>query len=427
MAASAGFGLDQMMTKLKWVAGTIGHNSYKTEALIKTILLCDSLQGDPRLEAALGLSGELILGFERGWMQRDEITVPSTTTIRRHRFTVDAAQCLCMRDRIRGWIQQGIGFNGWMALDASPRLGKEWLFSECWLMTYQMQEAFLVAMDGIIELRENAKDCVIDLEKAKAFGKMLVQNSWHHVFVPVALGNGNANLGAKFVAVAHQFKIETPTWADCIALANAMISVTSDYGVEHLISDVVFNPKKLFEFWEDPAEVVDDSWDADATVNVPKQDEDCLFSFCKACKTPGIEHICSNALNQSTAAMKGYPTWLKQSKHVARFLRNKSYSDRLLFTCFEAGDARKRTATHAQMEEMLSAGVPVPYEKRFGTVVQFIEATKPMRGILQAFYRPQAFEGMGRGADSDSGEDTAESDGAVKCSIVSSAILSNDW
>ena len=94
----------------------------------------------------------------------------------------------------------------------------------------------------------------------------------------------------------------------------AIISVTSDYGVEHQIGNVAFDGRKLFNHWG--GRMLVDNWDAECDV-----DTNTTVSFERALKVPGTEHVCNNALNQCLERTQGYKPWHRRSNHVARFLR----------------------------------------------------------------------------------------------------------
>ena len=304
--------------------------------------------------------------------------------------------------------------------DASPRVGKEWLLMELYIVTRFNFKKCLDAMDtaiGLSNVEELSDAQRAQLEKCRAD---MMDAMWHHILIPVSMGNGNADLGHKFVCIAHKFRITLASWESVSRLCRAIISVTSDYGVEHQIGNVAFDGRKLFNHWG--GRMLVDNWDAECDL-----DTNTTVSFQRALKVPGTEHVFNNALNQCFERTLGYKPWHRKSKHVARFPRNPLYSDRLKFTCFKASDGRKRSAVHREFSEMLAKGVPVPYEKRFGMVVKFIRSVKPMKGIRMAHLRPDAFSGMGAG-DGDASDDASfEDKGKVKGSLAIGCLLDQAW
>ena len=71
--------------------------------LQRSIILCGHLRGDSSLAPAVNDVGAL-LGFQDGWLEQSAGVLPSRSTLQRHRFTVDAALCLCVRDNIEAAV-----------------------------------------------------------------------------------------------------------------------------------------------------------------------------------------------------------------------------------------------------------------------------------------------------------------------------------
>ena len=203
-------------------------------------------------------------------------------------------------------------------------------------------------------------------------------------------------------------------------------SITSDYGVEHLIGDMCFDGRCLWPHWNE-MDLIDDSHELNG--------DDCgvvadtVVNFTGSMKVPGCEHICANALNQALIDVgPRYKAWLSKARHVAKFLRSGLYTDKLLYTCFSGADLRERNAVHTQVSDLIKKGVAFPYTKKFGSLVKFWHNVKPWRGLLLRYFRPEVFEGMGAPGDDDSDVDDKEQDmGKVKMAKASSAMLDRSW
>ena len=77
--------------------------SYKMEPLIRSIMLCGHLRGDSALAPAIHGVGVLV-GFKHGWLTDSGATLPSRSTIQRHRFTLDAALCIAVRNKFQVFV-----------------------------------------------------------------------------------------------------------------------------------------------------------------------------------------------------------------------------------------------------------------------------------------------------------------------------------
>ena len=106
MSDHAGFGLDQLKlasrSSEEW--RTIsrdgrGCTPFAMQSLIRSILLCGHLRGDTSLGPAVSQVGNM-LGFADDWLEESKAALPSKSTLQRHRFTVDAALSICVRNTI---------------------------------------------------------------------------------------------------------------------------------------------------------------------------------------------------------------------------------------------------------------------------------------------------------------------------------------
>ena len=151
---------------------------------------------------------------------------------------------------MQAWIDADAKFACWFLLDGSPRMGKEWLLGEMWIMTFKQMEDLLQAHWAIMEMRDSGE---WDSDKSIEYSAVMLASLWHHVLISVALGNGNADLGMKFLCVADILRIESTCWKSVCKWANSIFSITSDYGTEHQIGDCSVKANLLFPHWREDA------------------------------------------------------------------------------------------------------------------------------------------------------------------------------
>ena len=100
---------------------------------------------------------------------------------------------------------------------------------------------FLAAMDALMAMMYLEEWTPSQKARAEQCREDMMNAVWHHVLIPVSMGNGNADLGHKFISITHAFRVEASCWATVAKLCQAIISITSDYGVEHMIGSVAFD------------------------------------------------------------------------------------------------------------------------------------------------------------------------------------------
>ena len=110
---------------------------------------------------------------------------------------------------------------------------------------------FLDALDTLMGLREVAELSPAQMTQAEQCRADMEAAMWHHILIPVSMGNGNSDLGHKFICIAHALRIETTGWLAAARLCKSIISITSDYGVEHQIGNIAFDGLKLLSHWRE--------------------------------------------------------------------------------------------------------------------------------------------------------------------------------
>ena len=100
MADSSAMGLDHLMIMAGGDSSKEKKHGFKMEGLIRTILLCGHLRGDAALAPAVHDTG-VLLGFNPGWLSDSSARLPGRSTVQRHRFTLDAALCVAVRQKFQ--------------------------------------------------------------------------------------------------------------------------------------------------------------------------------------------------------------------------------------------------------------------------------------------------------------------------------------
>ena len=99
MADNGAFGLSRLKS-MAVETGHVGASGYKMENLIRSILLCGHLRSDKAMFPAVQEFG-VMFGMQDGWLSQTSTPLPAKSTVQRHRFTVDAALCLCVRNKFQ--------------------------------------------------------------------------------------------------------------------------------------------------------------------------------------------------------------------------------------------------------------------------------------------------------------------------------------
>ena len=101
MADNSALGLSHLKNVAQsGAADAKGASSYKMERLIRCIMLCGYLRSDMALYPVVQDVG-VMFGMQDGWLSQAGVSLPSKSTLQRHRFTVDAALCLCTRNKFQ--------------------------------------------------------------------------------------------------------------------------------------------------------------------------------------------------------------------------------------------------------------------------------------------------------------------------------------
>ena len=126
---------------------------YKTEYMIRCLLLACHLRGDRRLETVVEQSGVLI-GMEPGWIRSngdDCLTLPLRARMCGMRFYLDCGFCLLMQGFWELLLEGGDDFIICMLADSSPRVGKDWLLAELFVITDSAIARLLEVQEALVQ------------------------------------------------------------------------------------------------------------------------------------------------------------------------------------------------------------------------------------------------------------------------------------
>lgn len=397
--------------------------------------------------------------------------VPSKTSIIRHRFTLDAVLAKMTMAKTMSMLSQGLC--GTLLCDSSPRNGREWMFTELFLVlnknvplllksvkqlwrmgmdrsqrfeTYRSQGLALDDLD--VEERARIKD---EEDKIVKLGLEMQNYIWHHTCPPALMGAKNLSLAAKFQTVLHCLRIEGFDWAHVDLLLQQLSGICTDYGTEAKIQTVpAFSANLVSLMWNevdiDPKDWLtgrrllskmdldeefgnwcDDDTDSevDTEPGMPDLSEEVAIdhfvppetrlSFESSIRVPGIEHLTQNVLEASCKRLPGFDEWLKVASQVGKFFHGKYYINMLEETNFKPPEAAW------VLKKLKSNEFCVPYPKRFGSVVQFLMVWVEIRFEVQKFYNPQKWTTSAEQPKDDSDDDW------VDISKVTDAIMGEDF
>ena len=362
-------------------------HEYAVESLITAVRIADHLSSDDNTKKVLELSGQY-LGLPVDWCE-DAAAVPSSTTVRRMRFRLDAVFTALIRERLKLLLDDGIEFVIVLIFDASPRSGREWLFGEMFVVRDDRLQQFDDAMWRLADMRKRAASGLeeFDSDLAQQLAKQMHESVWHIVLTTACLGARAADLAQKFSSSIHILRLISDGWRMCHQLTGRSFCLCSDLGVECDLPRVEFDAHRMFPHWA--PRVVDDEGDCMMPLL------NAALGFRGALAAPGTEHVIHNIEKSMTDKMTHFKHWFKLAKHLGRFCRGRFYVDRFAQVCVPACPENLWFTQH------LYAFDKMPYEKRFGTLVVFILAITPLRAGLQRWYDACRFEGKDHGDEDD--------------------------
>ena len=352
---------------------------YAIERLIVAVRIANYLRNDGRAADVLKLAGSY-MGLPEEW-QADSIKVPSASTVRRYRFRLEAVYTYLIRARLRAWIDAGVEFIVVLLFDSSPRAGREWMLGEIFIMRLDRLAEFQDAMFDLAAVRERS---VVDPESwneahAARLNAVMHQAVWHIILTPACLGARATKLANKFKAAIHTLRLLADCWDMLRHLLACLVCMCSDLGVESDLPRVEFDCAKLFPHWSHKVQ------DESAFGDMHLRGDSAVLGFTHGLAAPGAEHICHNMQQQVITGMTHFPSWFALATHLGRFLRGRYYVDRLVNTCVP------KTSEANWFRDRLYGFNEQPHEKRFGSLISYMLALRPLKPSLQRWYDDAKF------------------------------------
>lgn len=227
---------------------------YAAWVTLKTVLLCDNIKDAKRLRDTLLRAGTLCFPSLAPHLSSiiGATTVPSASTIYRHRYFVDVAFMRYMRQKHTEEYKSSkhlrtcdavlsellnVGSFHYLMTDASPQGGQEWLLSQSRSIALSCLEAFGT---HFVQLQATRNSCSQGSERQqqeialqRQESSQFIQNNFEeHIFPVAGLGKAALSLRMKIYALLHQIKLEVESMEEFREFLSATVSITTDQGTE---------------------------------------------------------------------------------------------------------------------------------------------------------------------------------------------------
>ena len=387
--------------------------------LLRTLKMALNLKGDGRLRQCLIDAGQLI-GMGENWLNApdSDADVLSRQTLSRRKFHCDASYCLVVRDEIKELMQRGqhgpgtppAGFTVLLLCDSSPRVGREWFLSECYIIHDEQLSEFWRVVGEIRATIDTQIDDVHELlTQLPPLEEQLSSILRHHILIPVGMGVGNTSLGVKLCSLffAMRQSLCYDNW--CLAdFLSHVLAITTDFGTEAgLARCPAISSDDVFPHWRQ--EISTDNATIDTALPRPAP----MLGFTESMPVPGVEHICHNVVKRLTEVLRHFSEWRKLTKNVARLLNSQLYRDRITHRLLQG-------PAHAHARELLKSGLDKTLDHRFLSLMIFLGQVLPLRPTLRWRWDAQVV------FTNEEQSDTAKEDWVDKAA-VSSTFLSHEW
>lgn len=223
----------------------LARRAFKMDILVNTIILSGLLRDSQDMGDALDMAIELCVpepnlkAYFKD-LRRQPHSTMSSTTIKRHRLTLNMAFCAVSHEVFEQMEGQGGSMVAWRTMDLSPGGGYEWLMHGVSLMLEaDLPKAYALSDELLIRLHPGDEK-LIQLELSDFLG--LQQG------VPCAVGSGCSSMKYKMHAALHAEKLKIKTWPGVAKAMNATVSYVGDLG-EAKLSGVRCNLKAMFGEW----------------------------------------------------------------------------------------------------------------------------------------------------------------------------------
>ena len=416
MAATSKFGLDALVKKSKTAGDDSRKATFDALGLLRCLKLATRLTGDKHLAHAVDVSAEL-LGFHEHWLAESGASLPSRQLLQARRFHFDAAFCDLMKDAIEPMLKTaGDGsmldsFTTYMLADSSPRVGKEWLLSEVFIIDNVHLRSFVSKCLEIRAMHLELEE--VDHDREADVMKELRAMLKHHIMIPTGMGSACMGLNVKCACLFWAMRQGlAKSFAAVKRFMQSVVSVTTDFGTESGLGSMPpTDANAAFPWLRDGAGLVDESLGAELP-------DDARCSFSSAMSVPGTEHLAHNSLKTVVEKMALYKEWEKQTKEVSRALTSGLFRDRIKQKLLSAPGTE-------HLQKHLDKSFRKPLEHRFLNIQNFLEDILPMKFVLRNRWDHNAI--FGNGVADDGTENVEREVGFVDQPAVTRAILSDQW
>ena len=202
-----------------------------------------------------------------------------------------------------------------------------------------------------------------------------------HIFVPTALGLRASSLTHKVAAWLHAVCLESKKVDDVVAMLKSIVSVTSDMGVELGITHFALkNVELVLPSWMAGCGVIDNG-DGDEAPRALTLDGHLLEG---AIPIPGMMHIVTNVLTDMHSSLHDWDRFVARLHPLMQLLCHKPRRERFIQRCI-------RQSGHAHTETLFAKNLVQYHDKRWFSIVRFLQQLEPLLGPLALTWSEQAY------------------------------------
>jgi hypothetical protein len=395
--------------------------AFDIEIIIKSVLMSGYLKNSANMlkvlrhAVALLAADPMLRSHLMSILDNQAYIVPSPTTLRRHRLTLNLGYCRWLQDISETLLNCSGGVVRWGTLDKSPMKGWDWLLHGGTTVT---QDQLPVAYELSLKLCQDITERE-EVECLDALAKLIVLSHG----VPTAVGSGRSSLKYVVHALAHSSKLTSRSWPSVAMILNSTFTWTGDLG-EKRISRFRGNLSDMFGAWitsHDEPEAAefdfadeneltfedDEEFDFQAEGGYPpavaapasRLRESLDLDFTRSIFIMGVLHGLHNIVSGLSAVLSYWATYIIELKHVTRLLSKKWSKARLLETCF-------RVLPYSVFRNEIVAFNASVYDGRWGSALAAVYLLLPLARPLRMAWSMQAYS-MGRddGREATDGDD----------------------
>jgi hypothetical protein len=224
--------------------------TYTAKLLIQALFLADLLKKKANLKKCIEDATSIVLTAAEVDQHMAKLkSLPSQATLSKYTVSLDAAYCLYWHRRWAFFLSSASPNAVNVIIDSSPQFETDWLLCEASIVTdvNGLEDALtkLELLTPDIEAFDEAgweawleglsPDERVDISKQS---QCLCRYSSRHMMIPTALASRHGGLVYKLHAFLHAFFIDAGSWSLTAELMGCIGSITTDQGVERLLSSV---------------------------------------------------------------------------------------------------------------------------------------------------------------------------------------------